>query len=149
MSLTNIGIQAYYQGRSYTLDLTGWEYGYNCILTGLTEFVADFILSKSLVILGQMVNLMPRRKGVMISTCIIIAFGLVFLSKTIVENHTLQMVFFAINCIVGSKFIFTKPFCLQQFFYTHHSLFPVRYQQQVLGQQTPPVKLVSSLHRLQ
>ncbi len=54
-----------------------------------------------------MVNVTPRRKGLIISVGLLIAFGLVFLIEPIVQDYNIQMIFFSINCIIGSKSIVT------------------------------------------
>ena len=82
--------------------------------------------------IGKIINFMPRKKGIIISTCILISFGLIFLFKPIVDNRTIQMIFFGINCILGSKFTLTQLSFLRHVFYTHHSYFQARYQQLVL-----------------
>jgi hypothetical protein len=48
LSLAEIGCNINYTGTNYALDLVGWEYGINCIITGGIEFIAYLFLRNTL-----------------------------------------------------------------------------------------------------
>lgn len=75
-----------------------------------------------------MANSLPRRNGIIAAVSLLILIGIIFIDRRVVDNHTLQMVFFGIYNIIGSNFTLNKLLSILLFFYIKPNYFQVKFQ---------------------
>jgi hypothetical protein len=79
-----------------------------------------------------MANSLPRKKGIIFTTILLILIGLLFISKAVINNNAIQMTLFGIYNVIGSKFTFNKPLRSQLWSYMQLNYFRVKFQQLAL-----------------
>jgi hypothetical protein len=98
------GANAYYWGANYAYDQIGYEFGTNCIISGIIEAFGFVTLSNYRVNLGIFIERLPRKKSVFVLYLTMIGIGCLFFIKFFQDNDIVASVVLGVIRYLGSTF---------------------------------------------